>query len=280
MLRNTNRMLRFTLPLVAVKAVQADFSGLYSFSTLANPAWALAHCSFQSQARLYSTLQNFDDFVWSVGPALNGVPGAVSFQSFNYPTLFLAPAYNDPDAPTRLGLVAGPDVDDASFIIVAGLDGPNGTISVQSLSKNTQLAGLYMSMGGSLTGACADGSQNGIALDVILDDGLMPLAATWAPSSMTPPMPSNVTIFANASISKINANYLGCHADMGASALPSRTARSGSSAVRYRLHGACPARCSHRIVRFIPHAHAPSTPCRLRARASHALLQHDRRRCL
>lgn len=207
-------IMRVLLLLLAAKFVCSYLNGLFTVVSQANPAWGLAHCSLQAQARLYSTLEYFDDFVWSIGPALNGLPGAISFQSFNYPAFYLAPTFDDPEAPTRLGLVQDPNSDDASFMIVSGLDGQEGSISAASLSNDVKLRGRFVTVGGALTGACAD-VQNGIALDVILDDGLLPIAASWMPSSMDPPLPQNVTIIASKPANIINTNFLGCHADMG-----------------------------------------------------------------
>jgi hypothetical protein len=74
------------------------------------------------------------DFGFNFVAALNGAPDAVSLQSSNYPTYYVAPIADPSLQATRLGITPTYNNDDASFALQAGLSN-SSAFSLQSLSK-------------------------------------------------------------------------------------------------------------------------------------------------
>jgi len=107
------------------------------------PTLSYRHC--YSQAFVTPTDGNADH-QFKLVPALNGDSNAISFQSINYPTSYIAPVTTA--EPGRLGIVETPSVpDDASWTITSA---PNNGVYIVLKSRN-----LAMTMGNNLTGICA-----------------------------------------------------------------------------------------------------------------------------
>ncbi len=125
----------------------------------------LRHCDYQAFATQAD--DGNADFAFSVVPALNGAgPGTVSFQSTNFPTMYLTsniPAGGGSE-PGRLGIATnGTDPDSASFAqtdIVGSSD-----VAFYSLAKAT--FGQYIGLNGRLTGSCA-GNYDKTCSDITL----------------------------------------------------------------------------------------------------------------
>ena len=112
----------------------------------------LRHCELQAFAT--NMEDGNGDFMFSVVPALNKAPNAVSFQSANFATMHLTSAVPDQGVEAgRVGIAnATADPDSASFekVVVNG-----STLAFKSLSKD--YPGYYVSVNGKLTGGCATG---------------------------------------------------------------------------------------------------------------------------
>lgn len=106
-----------------------------------DPSLSFRHC--YSQGFITPTDSN-PDHQFKLVPALNGDAGAISFQSINYPTSYIAPVTTA--EPGRLGIVQGPPADDASWTIANS--GAGVTITLRSRA-------LSMTVGSNLTGICA-----------------------------------------------------------------------------------------------------------------------------
>lgn len=125
-----------------------------------DPTKRVRHCDYQAFAT--ENESGDDDFNFVIKPALNGAgSGAVSFQSVNFPTMYLTsaiPAAGGSE-PGRLGLaVAAGDLDAASFQVSNNVSGTTNSttttpIALQSLSA--AFKGYYVGMNGQLTGGCA-----------------------------------------------------------------------------------------------------------------------------
>ena len=108
---------------------------------LTEPTLSFRHC--YSQGFVTPTDSN-PDHQFKLVPSLNGDAGAISFQSINYPTSYIAPVTTA--EPGRLGIVEGPPAADASWTITTVGNG----VSITLRSR-----GLSMSVGSNLTGICA-----------------------------------------------------------------------------------------------------------------------------
>ena len=154
-------------------------------------------------------------------PALNGAANGVSFQSTNYPSMFVAilPPTAGLEA-GRLGIVANANPSNASWAVVPGLANAS-QYSIQSLSTTPAFAGQYVTQSTRLTGSCAADYGAGSG-DVVLTDGSDAAAATWELLYTPPPPPPNVTVDFSAVVRTIPALYMGCHFDPGAELRGSR----------------------------------------------------------
>jgi hypothetical protein len=85
---------------------------------------------------------------FTVVAALNGNAAAVSFQSTNFPTLYIGPkpGTTQPEGDFVLGIVTG-DVNDLSWKLVNGLAGAAGTtLTLLTESVNPLYAGMVMAV--------------------------------------------------------------------------------------------------------------------------------------
>lgn len=111
--------------------------------SVALPGLSFRHCD--EQAFVTPTDGNADhDF--KVVAALNGDSNAFSLQSINYPTSYIAPVSGA--EPGRLGIVEAPTAADASWTAAPAAGGNGVTLTLRS-------RGLFMAVGGNLTGTCA-----------------------------------------------------------------------------------------------------------------------------
>ena len=140
---------------------------------VALPTLSFRHC--YSQGFVTPTDSN-PDHQFKLVPSLNGDPGAISFQSINYPTSYIAPVATA--EPGRLGIVQGPVPDDASWTI-----SPSGS----GVSITLRSRGLSMSVGSNLTGICAS-SYSSPSASVYLEDPAT--ASVWVLDSSGYPPPA------------------------------------------------------------------------------------------
>ena len=112
------------------------------------PGYGFRHCDAQG----FSTPITGDaDHEFTLVPALNGDPSAVSFRSVNFPAWFIAPVASA--EPGRLGVVQAPAPADASWTAAPAAGGGAGGGAGVTLT----LAGGRgaMTLGSNLTGSCA-----------------------------------------------------------------------------------------------------------------------------
>lgn len=112
------------------------------------PTLSFRHCDAQGFATPMG-LGPDEDHLFRVVAALNGDGGsAVSLQSINFPTYYLAPVTTA--EPGRLGVVAQPAADDASWLVQPTT---GGAVALVSLSR--AFAGQVMTLASVQSGACA-----------------------------------------------------------------------------------------------------------------------------
>jgi hypothetical protein len=149
----------------------------------------------------------------TISSRLAGNANGVSFQSTNFPTMYLAPVTGQAEV-GRLGIVANPDKDDASYTIVAGLtDATNYSIS--SLSTNPQYSGRYITLSAQIKAPCGYAPPSG---DIYLDASGAGVTQTFivgAPPPPPPPPPATLSVDTSAVDHRINKLFLGCHSDPG-----------------------------------------------------------------
>lgn len=186
--------------------------GQYQLSPVSQPTLGLRHCNYQAFATPIEA--GNDDFNFLAVAALNGVSGQVSFESLNYPGMFLAPVGKVGEA-GRLGIVDSPDANNASYTPVAGLSDPT-KISLISSSTTPALAGKYVALGTSLSGQCA-GNYNPPSADVYLADPSVVgnAVATWSGAYSPPPPPPYAIIDASNVTHRVSPLIRGCHVDVG-----------------------------------------------------------------
>lgn len=85
-------------PAASLPRPQTLPSGAHSIASATNPNLRIRHCSFQLWATQPSS--PYMDFHWTLVPALNGQPGAVSLESFNYPGYYVTVINGTGDTPT------------------------------------------------------------------------------------------------------------------------------------------------------------------------------------
>jgi hypothetical protein len=161
------------------------------------PNYALRHC--YSQAFVTTTVDSGEDHRFTLVAALSGTKGAVSLQSVNFPTHYLALMPGDTG---RAGIVPSPAVLDASWAVTAAVGGGFTFTSLSpSLSGPTDLT-----VGGNLTGACAH-SYSPPAASVYLTSA----GSAWSVTAASPP--SSYPPLADCVVHKIydqsgNSNHL------------------------------------------------------------------------
>ena len=148
----------------AAAAAPPPFNSVVSLISYANPALAFRHCNYVASFHAADP-STPDDFNFKVIPARNGAPlPAVSLQSVNFPSMFIAPTGKG----LALGIVDNADADDSSWAVRAGLAGGANASSLASLSKNAAFAGLYLTYGATLSAPCRYAAPN---FDAVLDAG-------------------------------------------------------------------------------------------------------------
>lgn len=153
-------------PYVVLAVVAASLAGTagQAAEAVASPVgkWVLTlgmgdsmrHCSFQLFA-VNGVTGPAADYLWNVVPALNKHPGAVSFESTNYPGKYVIPITNA--EADRLGIGAPADPDDASFTFTA-VEAANSTFTFQHMAAATK--GLYLAGNGQMQGSCHYGQPS------------------------------------------------------------------------------------------------------------------------
>jgi hypothetical protein len=208
-------MLRRTTAFLSVVAALAApppaLNSVVSITSFADPSLSFRHCNYVASFHVADPSEP-DDFQFKVVPARSGAPlPAISLQSINFPSMFIAPTGKG----NAIGIVENADTDDASWNVVAGLAGPANTSSIVSLSKNAAFAGLFITYGTTRNAPCAYSAPN---FDAVLDAGTVAAASTvylMAPPPPPPPPPTLVTIDASAIDHVLPDRFLGCHMDPG-----------------------------------------------------------------
>lgn len=108
------------------------------------PEYRFRHCYSEGFVTPFDWVLDHSFYLVS---ALNGNADAVSFQSVNYPSSYIAPITGAEFG--RVGIASSPDVNEASWTILQAPDG-NGVI-ISSESRT----GMSLSVGNNLTGQCA-----------------------------------------------------------------------------------------------------------------------------
>ena len=138
------------------------------------PDYAVRHC--YSQAFVTTTVDSGDDHRFTLVAALSGTKGAVSLQSLNYPTQYLAIMPGDTG---RAGILPSPDVFDASWAVARHT---GGGFTFTSLSR-----GEALTVGGDLTGTCAHSYAPPAASVYLTSEGsAWSVTAASSPSSYPP----------------------------------------------------------------------------------------------
>ena len=117
------------------------------------------HCAYVATACTYDA--NNKDFEYTLLPALNGAPGAVSLRSGNFPQQFLTLSHYQTPA-GRLGIEVPADLDTASWDPVPG---PSGALYLKTLSKTAPWVGAVATMVATNSGPCGWAAPDG---DVVL----------------------------------------------------------------------------------------------------------------
>ena len=166
-------------------ATAAGGAPLPPFNTTVNvvpatqPGYGFRHCDAQG----FSTPITGDaDHEFTLVPALNGDPNAVSFRSVNFPAWFIAPVASA--EPGRLGVVQAPAPADASWTAApAAGAGAGGGASVTLTLAGGRGA---MTLGSNLTGSCA-ANYDPQSAGVFLGAGSAWVVARASPGPPPPP---------------------------------------------------------------------------------------------
>ena len=206
--------------LSARAAAAPPLGPLQMLTPIADLSLQLRHCSYVCS--VCPNEAGNEDFHFSLVAPLNGAAGAFSISSDGFPDHFVSIA----DAATgRIGIVAGGDVNDASWTFVAGLAPFPNASDVYTLVSNSKGAfgGKYLTATTVNNATCTYAPPSG---DVMLTDGTQFGAArsTWivglAPP--VPPAPESV-ISVDASVvtnPSVNKRFMGCHHDYGFAQAP------------------------------------------------------------
>lgn len=197
------------------------FGPLHTIAPLANLNLGMRHCTYVASFNPFEDTNT--DFSFNLVASLNGNTNMVSFQSSSFPTYFLS-IINTTSG--TVGIVAGGDVDDASWSLIAPLytPPPNTTdaFTVASGSKGSW-AGKYLTAATTTTMPCSYTSPCG---DATVTDGTTYGAArsTFIVGQM-PPSPSNPEVFISIDTtavinSNVNPYFMGCHLDYGFAQAP------------------------------------------------------------
>jgi len=141
------------------------------------PAFSFRHCDGQGFVTPTAGADGPLDHVFSLMAALSGDAGAVSLESANFPGYYVAPIAGA--EPGRVGVAQAPAAADASWAVAAA---PGG-VTLASVGR----AGLALTVGGNLTGACAGNGWPAGAASVYLE--AVAGATAWNVSEVAPPAP-------------------------------------------------------------------------------------------
>lgn len=128
------------------------------------PLYGFRHC--YSQAYVTPLSRKDNDFRFRLVAGLNGAPGAVSFESVNYNTSYIAQVSTA--EPGRLGIVPTPDPVEASWVASPA---PGGGLFLTS----ARASNLAMTLGPTLTGTCAH-EYSAPSADVVASSTIPPTA--------------------------------------------------------------------------------------------------------
>jgi hypothetical protein len=185
-----------------------------SFYPITDLTLTLRHCNYVASACPYE--DGNEDFEFKVVPAKNGDASAVTFQSVNFPDMFLQPIFTEGSANPPLGIADLSNSDDASWKAVPGLSDPtNFTIVTQS--KNTTISGFVLSLSSLNNAPCHYAAPSG---DIVLGkpgDGSYRTQTfvVGSPPPPPPPPPTFLTIDTSSVDHVVEQRFLGCHVDPG-----------------------------------------------------------------
>jgi hypothetical protein len=171
----------FTYNLTNATAAFPPVNSRTTFEPTSDTTIGLRHCTYVCSVDSGDS----DDFHFTLVPALNGngAPGSVSVQSVNFPDHYLSPI---PGSGGKVGINAGPDADEASWLLTPGLSDPtNWTVVTQSKAT----PGLVLTMNNSVTNPCSDGPDVALAAPGAADA----IAQTWVVGA-TPQPPGTIAI--------------------------------------------------------------------------------------
>ena len=170
----------------ALPSEQSLPSGTHSIVSANNSAIALRHCDFQ----LFATSGALNgDFSFNIVPALNKAPNSVSFQSSNFGSRYISSSKVDgtkvSEKVGRLGITEDyANQDAASFEVVPGLTGEEGTVSFKAHSTDS-----YIALNGEVSGLCASGYKLPSSDAVLTSSPIDKSLATWRLAAKPPAPP-------------------------------------------------------------------------------------------
>lgn len=197
-----------------IKGVTSSALPLYvSFYPVIDTTLSLRHCNYVASACPYE--EGNEDFEFKAVKALNGDSTAISFQSVNFPDMYLTPIFGKGSV-VPLGLLDVTNTDDATFKIIPGLSDPtNYTIVTQT--KNTTFANTVLSLSSQNNAPCHYGSPSGdIVLGTSGDTSFRTQTfVVGSPPPPPPPPPTTLSIDTSGVDHVIKKTFLGCHSDPG-----------------------------------------------------------------
>lgn len=212
---SNDTMLSLVLLSFAAFSIAANVAALptyVSFYPISDLSLTIRHCNYVASACPYE--DGNEDFEFKVVTAKNGDPQSVSFQSVNFPDMFLTPIFGS--ANPALGLKDLSDNDDASWKVIPGLSDPSN-FTVVTQTKNTTISGYVFSLSSQNNAPCHYGSPSG---DIVLakpGDGAFRTQTfvVGSPPPPPPPPPTFLTIDTSVVDHVVKRTFLGCHVDPG-----------------------------------------------------------------
>jgi hypothetical protein len=151
------------------------FGSIVNIVPVVQPFYSFRHCDAQG---FITMTDNDDDHKFKLVAALNGAPNAVSLQSVNYPTYYVAPVAGA--EPGRVGIVEAPAAGDASWAVASA---PGGAITLTCLGAGRTGS---LGVGTNLTGSCAGNYAPPAASVYLSSGGAGNNANLWKLSTLTP----------------------------------------------------------------------------------------------
>ena len=178
---------------------------------------AIRHCNYFASFDPYEG--GNDDFSFRLVAALNNAPApSYSFQSVNFPSMYLSFKPTGLPSGMRVGIEESPDKNTASWTVA-----PTGAsyFSLTTLSQVPSLAGKVLSVAGTHSGPCNNEREKPDAVLLTAASGspsqAFAIGAPPSPAPSPPPpppppvMPATVSIDASKVDHALNPRLIGCH---------------------------------------------------------------------